>query len=114
MIAGLTLTEFAVIEKTKLYAICRKAGFKRSIQIRRELQVALAKAAQKGPTVLRLPEFVQQDLVQRIRWIEKACYLSFLYYTMKELYSQEPGMSRAGRKAEAKKRWEEYLRRESY
>lgn len=101
--------KFLGYTKPALYQVVQKAGFNRAMEIRREMQVCLAGAAQKGPQSGRLPMFAQGDMVQRIKWIEKWCRLYYLRLRMKELLRQNPEMTQNQRKGMARLEWEKII-----
>jgi hypothetical protein len=98
--------KYAVLTRFQLADVVAAVGFKRSMEIRRELQVVLAKAAQKGPLAARLPVEAQGDIIQRTAWIEKWCRTYFIYHRMKALAVAEGGKSHLERKRIARAEWE--------
>lgn len=98
--------KYVALDRWALADIVSQVGFKRSMEIRRELQQLLAKTAQKGAVAARLPVEAQGDLIQRIGWLEKWGRTYFMYHRMKELAVSDAGKSHLERKRVARAEWE--------
>ena len=102
------LISFSVLTRFQLADYVSKVGFKNAMKMRREVQVALAKWSQKGPQGARLPIMAQQNIIERIQWVEKWCRHYFLYHRVKELANSQGG-SLLQRKRAARAEWEQEI-----
>lgn len=106
---------YALMDRNQLADKVRVLGFKGAMAMRRDMQTVLASAAQKGPLSGRIATHTQEDLIERITWIEKWCRLYFLAHRMKAIIVAEPDSTWKYRKRLARDEWEsDILPRYSY
>ena len=74
--------------------------------LRKDMQRSLADASQKGSLAGRLPPFAQNELLERIMWLEKMGRRFFFAVRKKELELTDPLMLRIERKRKIRGEWE--------